>query len=172
MEWTEIWANYVLPAVASVGGFGAIFATIFTILKCKTNVVASARSAANNTLDGVKNGIQISINDIVEAKIRPVVSAALDVAEQMKQPVKAIAEEQAEIRKAILAFGEFLGASLSHGQDAKKTLKKAMDAIRQSGDATDGKIDEITKIVPKTTTVTLRKDIESKPIQKQPGVVR
>lgn len=172
MNWTEIWANYILPAVAGVGGFGAIFATIFTIVKSRVNTVSAARNAANNTLDGIKNGIQVSINDIVEEKIRPVVNAALEVAEQMKEPVKAIASEQAEIRNAIIALGEYQMSSLSHGKDAKSKLGKAIDAVRQSGTVTDGKVTQITKIVPKTATVTLNKASETKQATQASEVVR
>ena len=50
MEWSEIWANYVLPIVASVGGFSAIFAAIYTLLRFKVNTIKAARQAADNTL--------------------------------------------------------------------------------------------------------------------------
>lgn len=162
MNWTEIWANYILPAVASVGGFGAIFATIFTIIKCKTNVVASARKAAENTLDGIKNGITVDVTSIVDANLKPVRDALAVALETMKEPVKAIGEEQGDIRNAVLAVGEFLGASLSHSTEAKTRLKKAMDRVKTSGEATDGKIHEITKIVPKTATVTLNRAVGKK----------
>jgi hypothetical protein len=172
MEWSAIWANYVLPAVASVGGFGAIFATIFTIIKCKTNVVASARKAAENTLDGVKNGITVDITEIVDANLKPVRDALGNATETIKEPIKAVAEEQADIRGAVLAIGEFLGASLSHGADAKARLKKAMDKVKASGEATDGKIREMTKFVPKTATVTLNKAVEEDTTKARPKMVR
>jgi len=168
MEWTTIWAEYVLPIVASVGGFGAIFATIFTILKVKGGALSAAKSAANQTLDGVKTGITVSITEIVDVNLKPVREALSTTMETIKEPVRVIAQEQAEIRKAILAFGEFLGSSLSHGQDAKKALKKAMDEVKKCGDEVDEKVHEVTKIVPKTATATFGKHIERQVPRTQP----
>ena len=108
---------------------------------------------------------------MVDANLKPVRDALCTAMETIKEPVKAVCEEQVEIRNSILAIGEFLGHSLSHGKDAKAKLQKQMDAIKQSGEKTDEKMHEVVKIVPKSGVMTVSKE-EKKDEERQPKVVR
>lgn len=146
--WTEIWTNYVMPIVASLGGISGIAAMIVAIIKGRVNVKKAAQEAAENILKETKGTLSIDINDIVELKLKK----ATDTITKWQD---AYYESQAALTELIGAMGVFFTQSSIIGADQKDAFVKALEKAR-----------EVNKQVPKVAALKIER-IQSETKKKQ-----
>jgi hypothetical protein len=163
MELTEIWGNIIMPALASVGGLGGIIAFLATVIKGKINIDVASKKSAEAVLSGIKNGISVDIQDIVESKLKAATEALDSLKEYNLDTLKIVFENLTAIKDEIAAIGKYLVNSVTTGKKEKDVLTKSLSLIADAQESVADKMAEAIKIEPKSATVTFDKETK-KPV--------
>jgi hypothetical protein len=162
MNYTEIWTGTVLPIVASLGGFGGIITIIISLIKSRVNIELSSSKAANKVLEGVKNGISVDINELVESKLKTATVALESLKEYNLDTLKLVFENLTTIQGELMAIGDYLKNSVTTSKTDKEKLTKSLGLIKNVQTEIAAKVSEATKIAPKAVRVVLNKETATK----------
>jgi len=123
--WSEIFATYVLPLVAGLGGGGGIIIAIIMLWKNKAKIKETAKEAARSVIDEIKGTISVDINEVVENRLK-----------KSTQVLDNFADNYFESQNAQLDVIEELGAFFSNSPlidaDSKKRMKDALERARKT----------------------------------------